>query len=142
MLEKVLNGNASPRVKERALFVLAQSGSPRARQILADVARGNARPDLQEKAIHYLGISGGKGNGQLLAEIYASSTSVELKEKVLHAFMISGDKARVLEAARSEKSPELRAAATISIREALAPFVRGTAVMLGASIWIVTAQAS
>jgi SAM-dependent methyltransferase len=40
------------------------------------------------------------------------------------------------------QSPELRAAATISIREALAPFVRGTAVMLGASIWIVTAQAS
>jgi ubiquinone/menaquinone biosynthesis C-methylase UbiE len=38
--------------------------------------------------------------------------------------------------------PDLRAAATVSIREALAPFVSGQAVMLGASIWIVTAQAS
>ncbi len=111
MLEKVLNGNASPRVKERALFVLAQSGSPRARQIIASVARGADRPELQEKAIHYLGISGGKGNAELLSEIYASSKSVELKEKVLHAFMLSGDKARVVEAARDEKSPELRAAA-------------------------------
>jgi SAM-dependent methyltransferase len=37
---------------------------------------------------------------------------------------------------------ELRAAATSSIRETLAPFARGDAVPLAASIWIVTARAS
>jgi SAM-dependent methyltransferase len=37
---------------------------------------------------------------------------------------------------------ELRAAATNSIRETLAPFVKGDAVPLAASIWIVTARAS
>jgi SAM-dependent methyltransferase len=37
---------------------------------------------------------------------------------------------------------ELRAAATNSIRETLAPFVRGDAVPLAASIWIVTARVS
>ncbi|MDQ2980133.1 MAG: HEAT repeat domain-containing protein [Acidobacteriota bacterium] len=111
LLEKVLNGPSSPKLKERALFVLAQSGSPRGRQILADTARGRSGPDLQEKAIHYLGIFGGKGNGQLLSEIYASAASNEVKEKVLHAFMLSGNKERVLQAARAEKSPELRAAA-------------------------------
>jgi ubiquinone/menaquinone biosynthesis C-methylase UbiE len=37
--------------------------------------------------------------------------------------------------------PDLRAAAARSIREALAPFARGQAVPLGASIWIVTASA-
>jgi SAM-dependent methyltransferase len=37
--------------------------------------------------------------------------------------------------------PELVAAATNSIREALAPFARGPVVRLGASIWIVTASA-
>jgi SAM-dependent methyltransferase len=37
--------------------------------------------------------------------------------------------------------PELVAAATNSIREALAPFASGPAVRLGASIWIVTASA-
>lgn len=37
---------------------------------------------------------------------------------------------------------DVRAAAKSSIREALAPFVAGQAVSLGASIWIVTAQAS
>ena len=111
LLEKVLNGPSSPKLKERALFVLAQSGSPRGRQILADTARGKSGPDLQEKAIHYLGIFGGKGNGQLLSEIYASAAGNEVKEKVLHAFMLSGNKERVLQAARGEKSPELRAAA-------------------------------
>jgi len=38
--------------------------------------------------------------------------------------------------------PDVRAAAANSIREALAPFARGQAVPLSASIWIVTASAS
>ena len=110
LLEKVLNGPASPKLKERALFVLAQSGSTRARGILADVARGKSGPDLQERAIHYLGVSGGR-SGELLEQIYASAASTEIKEKVLHAFMVSGNKERILAAARGEKNPELRASA-------------------------------
>ncbi|MDQ5858504.1 MAG: HEAT repeat domain-containing protein [Acidobacteriota bacterium] len=111
LLEKILKGRGSEEVKERALFVLAQSGSARGRQIIADVARGNAHPDLQEKAIHYLGVFGGRQNGQLLDEIYRGTTNNDVKEKILHAWMISGDRARVLDAARSEKSTELRGAA-------------------------------
>ncbi|MEO8188731.1 MAG: tetratricopeptide repeat protein [Acidobacteriota bacterium] len=111
LLEKVLNGPASPKLKERALFVLAQSSSARGREILAATARGKSGPDLQEKAIHYLGVFGGKDNAQLLSEIYDSATSNEVKERVLHAFMVSGNKERVLGAARNEKSPDLRGAA-------------------------------
>jgi len=111
LLEKILKGRGSEEVKERALFVLAQSGSPRARQIIADVARGNAHPDLQEKAIHYLGVFGGRQNGQLLDEIYRGTSNGDVKEQILHAWMVSGDRARVLEAARSERSTELRGAA-------------------------------
>jgi hypothetical protein len=44
--------------------------------------------------------------------------------------------------ALAEQPPEVVAAATQSIREALAPYVRGQMVPLGASIWIVTARAS
>ena len=44
--------------------------------------------------------------------------------------------------ALAEQPPELVAAATASIREALKPFVRGQAVLLPAAIWIVTARAS
>jgi ubiquinone/menaquinone biosynthesis C-methylase UbiE len=49
-----------------------------------------------------------------------------------------GPAARALE----EQPADVRAAATNSIREALAPLVRGQAVPLGGSIWIVTASAS
>ena len=48
-----------------------------------------------------------------------------------------GSAARAL----AEQPPELVAAATNSIRQALAPFARGLAVPLPASIWIVTARA-
>ena len=44
--------------------------------------------------------------------------------------------------ALAEQPPDVVAAATNSIREALAPLVRGQAVLLDASIWIVTARAS
>ena len=40
MLEKVLEGTSSRKVKQRALFVLAQSKSPRAREVLRNYAKG------------------------------------------------------------------------------------------------------
>jgi SAM-dependent methyltransferase len=49
-----------------------------------------------------------------------------------------GPASRALEGQPSD----LRVAATLSIREALAPFARGNTVPLAASIWIVTASAS
>jgi SAM-dependent methyltransferase len=43
--------------------------------------------------------------------------------------------------ALAEQPPEVRSAATHSIREALAPFLKGQSVPLPAAIWIVTAKA-
>jgi HEAT repeat protein len=113
LLEKILKSGSSPKVQERALFVLAQSDSPRARQIVAELARGGGKnPDLQEKAIRYLGIHGGRANRELLAEIYASPTAtLEVKERILKSFMVAGERDRILTAARSEKEPQLRRAA-------------------------------
>jgi HEAT repeat protein len=111
LLEKFLAGTASPKLKERALFVLAQSGSPRASEVVGSIARGQSNPDLQEKAIKYLGVFGGEKSRQVMAEIYAQSADEAVKEQILHSFMVSGDRERVLQAARTEKSPRLRAAA-------------------------------
>jgi outer membrane protein assembly factor BamD (BamD/ComL family) len=111
MLEKILQGNQSPRMKDRALFVLAQSQSARARQVLADIARGGGNPDLQRRAIQYLGVHGTRENRELLAQIYAASSDVDIKRRILRAFMVSGERARVLAAATSETSAELRAEA-------------------------------
>jgi len=111
MLEKLLQGTSSPRMKERVLFVLAQSNAARARQVMTTVARGGSNPDLQMKAIQYIGMQGSQPNRQLLGEIYTSSTDVGVKRQILRAYMMAGDRERVLAAATSEKSPQLRAEA-------------------------------
>jgi tetratricopeptide (TPR) repeat protein len=108
MLEKFLQGNQPPKLKERALFVLAQSDNPKGRQILLQIARGGSGPDLQMKAIHYLAVMGSKENRQVLADLYANSNDVNVKRTVLHSFMISGDRDHLLQAAKSEKNPDLR----------------------------------
>ena len=108
LIEKVLQGSQSPKLKERALFVLAQNDNPKSRQILLRTARNGSDPDLQMKAIHYLGIMGSKENRQVLADLYASSSDAGVKREVLHAFMISGDREHLLQAAKSEKNPDLR----------------------------------
>jgi len=111
LLEKLLQGAQSPRVKERALFVLAQSGAPQAQQVLAAVAKGNSNPDLQRKAIQYLGIHNSAANRQLLEEVYRSSPDIDIRRQILRSWGIAGDRRRVLTAATSEKAPELRAEA-------------------------------
>jgi len=111
MLEKFLGGTSSPKLKDRALFVLAQNGSPQAREVVADVARGKRYPALQEKAIKYLGLFGGEQSRGVLYEIYGSSPSVAVKEQILKSYMIAGDREHVLAAAKGEKDPALRKAA-------------------------------
>src|ERR1700738_1242794 len=59
-------------------------------------------------------------------------------DAAVEAALEIGPAARAL----AEQPSEVRAAATNSIREALAPFARGQAVPLPASIWIATAAAS
>jgi len=111
LLEKVLNGPASPKVKSKALFVLAQSGSPQSREILGRIARGQSNPDLQRKAVEYLGLFGGKEARQTLAEVYASTGDLSIKRAILKSYMIGGDREHLFAAAKSEKDPSLRAEA-------------------------------
>lgn len=108
MLEKVLQGTGSRKLKERALFVLAQSGSPMAREITGKIARGPSNPDLQTKAIRNLGLFGGQDSREMLADIYRQSNDVDVKKEILKSFMVAGARDRVFAAAKSEKSPELR----------------------------------
>jgi hypothetical protein len=107
LLEKIVRGNSDKKIKERALFILAQSPSPRAQTLIADIAKGKVNPGLQEEAVKYIGIHGGERNRHILSEVYASA-SRDVKKEVLRALMIANDKARVYAAAKSEKDSELR----------------------------------
>lgn len=107
ILEKVLQGNSSLKVKDRALFVLAQNSSEKGQQLLLSIAKGSAQPELQAHAIRWIAVSGHR-NGQALREIYQSATSVEIKKQVLRSFIMNGDKEGLLTIIRQESSPELR----------------------------------
>jgi hypothetical protein len=107
LLEEFLKTNRSPRLQDRALFVLSQSDEPRAREVLLAIARGSQNPDLQTRAVKYLGMSGDEPALRALAEIYATADT-SMRRRILESYMIGGDKARVLAAAQGEKDPELR----------------------------------
>jgi hypothetical protein len=108
LLEKVVNGSGSPKEKSKALFVMAQSGSPQAREIIARIAMGQSNPDLQRKAVEYLGLFGGAESRKTLAEIYASSGDASVKRAILRSYMIGGDHEHLFAAAKGEKDESLR----------------------------------
>ena len=109
LVRKVLDSPAAPKVKEHALFLLAQSGSPQAREIIVQIAQGQGNPDLQRKAIQYLGVSGSPQARQIMAEVYKSpSTDASVRRTILRSYMIARDKDHLVEAAKSEKDEELK----------------------------------
>jgi HEAT repeat protein len=107
-LQKVLTSNNSEKVKERALFVLVQNRSPQAQRTLSEIARGAQNPDLQLKAIRFMGMMGSNDARQELASLYNSSTNERVKRAILQSFMVSGSRNLLLNAAKTEKNPELR----------------------------------
>lgn len=116
ILEKLIfNPNSSPKIRERAIFVLSQSKHPKAMEIIGRVARDGSRPELQSKALRYLGIAGGETSKKMLAEVYASSNDIKIKKSILKAYMIAGDRGRVLALAKTEQNEELRADAVTQL---------------------------
>jgi tetratricopeptide (TPR) repeat protein len=144
ILEKLLAGNNSDKLKERAMFVLVQSSSPRAAKLLGDLARGSANPSLQVKAIHYMGMMGNSesrkeliavysatsnqevkqaiiksialsGSSDLLWQMYGSESSVENKRAILKSMFLTGKSDKLADLARSEKDPSLRVTAIKSL---------------------------
>jgi tetratricopeptide (TPR) repeat protein len=104
------NPSQSPRLKERALFLLAQNDSAKAQEVILGVAKGNSGPELQVRAIRNIGVSGDKYI-PLLTEIYASTSDQKVKKAVLGAYMTSGAKGELLKAINTEKDPDMRRSA-------------------------------
>jgi len=109
ILEKLLgnggnSGQCGGQILEKALFVLSQSDSSRARDLMLQIATGKVHPELQMKAIHYLGI---KGDRDALLKVYTGTSSAEAKKAVLHSLGISGGCSQLLTLSRDEKDPAL-----------------------------------
>jgi hypothetical protein len=108
ILENILNGSGTPKLKSRALFMAAQSGQPEVREILGKIARGQNNPELEKKAVEYLGLFGGPEARKTLADVYASTGDASVKRAILRSYMIGGDRERLFAAAKSEKDESLR----------------------------------
>ncbi len=108
LIEKLLKSDNTARVKKQALFILSQSGTPRAMEILGGYARGEADPELQRSAVEYLGLYGGPENAHLLEQIYIASPNIEVRRKILEAYMLAGEGDRLLTIAKKESEADLR----------------------------------
>jgi len=112
VLEKILAGSSSERLKKRALFVLSQSDSPRAREILTRVAKTGQPMSLRTEAVRTLGIAGGREDIAALADIARdTSAPYEVRAAVVEAYQISGRSEGLLNIAKSDPDPKIRARA-------------------------------
>jgi len=111
LLEGVLKGNSTPKVKDRALFVLTQNQSPQAQQILMNYAKGAGNPDLQLRALRYIGMSGASDAHKQLLAVYNGSADTTVKRQILQSLMTASDKDALFNIAKSEKDQSLRLSA-------------------------------
>ena len=109
ILEKLLAGNSSLRVKERALFVLSQSSSPRAREILVRTAKTGQPVSLRREAVKTLGISGTPEDIAALASIAKDTNAPpEIRNAVIEAYLISGRQDELYQIATTDPEPRIR----------------------------------
>jgi HEAT repeat protein len=108
MVTKVLSGNHSDQVKERALFILSQIESPESQAILVKYA-GEESGALQLEAVRMIGIGGDKEALASLAAIYQSG-SPKVRKAVLEAYLIAEDKEAIFAIAGSAKGEEFEEA--------------------------------
>ncbi len=92
----------------------------------------------EERVVRILGEAGYSGAALERCDLSLDLAIGRGLDAAVESALEIGPAARALDG----QPPDVLAAATGSIREALAPFVRGQAVQLAASIWIVTASAS
>jgi hypothetical protein len=111
LMEKVLRGNNTPKLKDRALFVLSQSKSAKAQQLLGEAAKGTFNPDLQIRALRYIATSGGSENRATLYSVYTATNDAAVKRAIIGYFVMSkftGPNDPLVTIAKTEKNPELR----------------------------------
>ena len=112
ILEGLLKKAQSPNFKKRAIYVLALNNSPRAQQLLEQIARGGGNPDMQMTAIQYMGRNSKDANkSQVLFDIYNNSSDTNVKRAIMSALMNNRDKDHLLQIAKSDKATDMRSEA-------------------------------
>ena len=106
ILKQIVLASENAREASRALFVLAQSGQPEARQTVVQVAMLASEP-VRIAAVKELGRFGGPDASQDLMRVYASS-DLAVKMQVVTSLGERAERTALLQIARSEKDPRSR----------------------------------
>lgn len=101
---RVLEGEHSNEVKERALFILSQIDHPDAHEILMSTAT-SANGELRAEAIRMIGIGGNPDALASLSSLYSSGDE-DVRDAVLEAYLIAGDTESVLRLAENAATEE------------------------------------
>jgi len=109
-VENLLKGPHSPKLKRQALYVIAENNTPRAQQMLEQIARGG-NPDLQVRAIQFMSEKRNPNTPKILLEIYTSTSDPAVKRAILDTFSNNRDKDRLLVVLKSERDGNLRSQA-------------------------------
>jgi len=109
ILERLLKSPASsPRLKDKALFVLTQNRSPQAQQLLVSIAKSGSNPDIQLRALRYMVMAGNKNVAPDIAAIYSSSHNQAIKRQAISSLMMAKGADELYNIARTEQDPALR----------------------------------
>jgi len=109
ILERLLKSpSSSPRLKDKALFVLTQNKSPQAQQLLVSMAKSGSNPDIQLRALRYMVMAGNKNVAPDIAAIYSSSHNQAIKKQAISSLMMAKAGDELYNIARTEQDPALR----------------------------------
>ncbi|MDJ0748385.1 MAG: HEAT repeat domain-containing protein [Woeseiaceae bacterium] len=104
IVDKVLAGDHSDELKERALFILSQLDTPEAQSRLMSFAR-DGQGELKLEAIRMIGISGDGQAMSGLGDIYRNGDR-DTREAVLEAYLIADDEDAVFAIASSTEDEQ------------------------------------
>ena len=122
ILKQIVLASENAREASRALFVLAQSGKPEARQTVVQVAMLASEP-VRIAAVKELGRFGGPDASQDLMRVYASS-DLAVKMQVVTSLGERAERTALLQIAKSEKDPSVKATAIMTAGQAGGPEVK------------------
>jgi HEAT repeat protein len=104
IVQKVLAGNGSDELKERALFILSQIDSDEAQAALLNAANSTTG-ELRLEAVRMIGIGGNAETMQALSGLYDSGDE-DMKDAVLEAYLIADDDEAVFQIANNAEDPD------------------------------------
>jgi len=91
LLKKMINSNASLKLKKKAIFILSQKSDKRILPFLTKITLSDNPYELKKEAIFWIGQINGKEGLKNLLDIYKKSKNIDIKQKTIFAIAQTGE---------------------------------------------------